>query len=460
MPLDLLPYQDEGARVLATKRRYGLFDDMGLGKTATTIRAMDLIRAKRAMIVAPAAVRENWRGEFSKFALLPRRVVKGENIHDYVAWKNFRFDVLVTSYELATKWAPKFEDEPDVLDALVFDEAHYLKNLSAQRTQALIESSDKFGTAHEGLIKWAAHAWMLTGTPMANDPFDIYTFLRFARAMPLTPKQFKKRYFIAREGTYSTRHKPILEMIPELRKLIGNNSVRRVKSDVNIQLPPIFLTTALLDGDNSEILRLLAEHPGLEQAIIFAVEQGSLSQIDAQYVATLRRLLGMAKAVPYAHMLYDEIVQGGDKRVVMGVHRDALAHIRSFLTARGIWAVLLNGETPERERTALVNAFQTDERCRVFIGNIRAAGTGLTLTAACEIDMLESDWTPAGNAQALMRVHRISQTRNVRARFMTLARTFDEVVTRVVAEKTAAIADIEGHAMTASPAIDAGIGVA
>jgi SWI/SNF-related matrix-associated actin-dependent regulator 1 of chromatin subfamily A len=87
----------------------------------------------------------------------------------------------------------------------------------------------------------------------------------------------------------------------------------------------------------------------------------------------------------------------------------------------------------------------------VFIGNIKAAGVGLTLTASCEIDVLESDWSPAGNAQAIKRVHRIGQTEKVRARFITLANSIDETVNRIVAHKTASIASIEGEAMNAAP---------
>lgn len=92
-----------------------------------------------------------------------------------------------------------------------------------------------------------------------------------------------------------------------------------------------------------------------------------------------------------------------------------------------------------------VRAFQDDPDCRVFIANIRAGGTGLTLTAGASIDMFESDWAPANNAQALMRVHRIGQTRNVQARFITLAESIDVIVNDVVERKTRNIAQVGTH---------------
>ena len=110
--------------------------------------------------------------------------------------------------------------------------------------------------------------------------------------------------------------------------------------------------------------------------------------------------------------------------------------------------------TPEHERQEAVHRFMNDPSCQVFVGNIKVAGTGLTLTESCEIDMLESDWSPAGNAQAIKRVHRYGQTKEVHARFITLANSIDVAVNRIVATKTASIAEIEGHAMTAAAPLD------
>jgi len=448
MPLDIFPYQEVGAAYIAQRQRAGLFDEMGIGKTAQAIRALDLRRLKRGIIVCPAVLRENWRGEFAKFSHLDRRICKGVTIHDFVAWSTGRYDVLITSYEMATKWAEKIGKLGEVLEFMIIDEAHYLKNPETSRTKALLGPMAD-GT---GLVMWCEQAWWLTGTAIPNDPIDIYPFLRFAGVMPLSLEQFRKRYFSSRPKAFGSVQTPIKDMVTELQTLIRNHSIRRIKAEIGVELPPIFLTSALVDGDSIELRELLAMHPGLEKAVVRAVDAGGLSFLDAQHVATLRRLVGEAKAVPYAHMLLEELDAGLDKRVVMGLHRKALMDVRDILTRRGYHAVLVNGDTPEAERIAAVKAFQEDPRCKVFIGNIKAAGVGLTLTAACTLDMMESDWTPAGNAQAIMRVHRLGQTRNVTGRFITLARSIDETVNRVVAEKTAVIANIEGSAMNAAPA--------
>jgi len=443
-----MDYQIYGSQCLAARNRFGLHDEMGIGKTATTIGAIDLLNAERGVVICPAMLRENWIGEFRKFSDRPRRIVKAMNIHDYTAWKRGRFHIMVASYEMATKWAKDMERQGECIDFVAMDEAHYLKNSRANRTSALL-GPDLDGW--QGLISWAKHSWHITGTPMANDPLDIYTFLRMCFALDMSEEAFIKRYFFKHRTTYGSRQEPRPEMVPELKALIENNSLRRTKREVQPQLPPIFLTSTLVDGDTEQLVQFLREYPHLDAAIILALEQGGLSFLDAQHIATLRRLIGEAKAPGYAQMVVDELRQSYEKRVIYGLHRDAMTMIRDELMRNGIGAVLVNGDTSEAQRKYAVEAFQGDAACRVFLGQIRAAGVGITLTAACEIDIFESDWSPAGNAQAIMRVHRIGQARKVRARFITLARTLDEVVNRIVAAKTAAIAQIEGEAMHAAP---------
>lgn len=449
MALDIFPYQNLAAQWCASRARYGEHDEMGVGKTATIIRATEYVVGRRGLIIAPAMLRENWIGEFRKFGNMGLRLCKGMNRHDYIAWKRDKFDVLVTSYEQATKWAPDMVSEKINTDFIAMDEAHYLKNTGANRTRTLL------GVAYDGVhspLERAKHTWHVTGTPMANDPVDVYPFLSMCNAIQgMTLAGFTRTFFTSIRTSFGTRQMVKPEMLADLQRLLQNNAIRRTQKDVGLELPPIFLKTSLLDGDAAQIVDLLKQYPGLDKAIERALEQGGLSFLDAQHVATLRRLIGEAKAIPYAELLLEELHSGADKRVVYGIHKDALYMVRDYLLQHGIQAVVNNGDTPERERIANVERFQTTPECRVFIGNIKAAGVGLTLTASCAIDMLESDWSPAGNAQAIKRVHRLTQTREVHARFMTLARSFDEVVTRIVAAKTAAIAQVDGEAMPAAP---------
>ena len=448
MTLELFGYQAQAADIMAVRDRFGLHDEMGIGKTATTIGAIDRALCERGIIVCPAMLRENWIVEFQKFSKYERRVCKGKNIHDFIAWSRGRFDILVTSYEQATKWMPKFIQEGEFVDFVAFDEAHYLKNVNTNRTRALLGYE---ASGEDGLIEWAEHAWHVTGTPMANDPMDIYTFLRFSKAIDMDPDTFVSYFFEKRMGTYSTRHYPKQEMVGRLQQLIYNNSIRRTHTDVGMHLPPIWLKEVLVEGKTIDIDKAMEAYPHLERSIVEAIETGKMESLSADYIAVVRRLVGKAKAVAYAEMLKLELDAGAGKRVVFCWHTEPLLHVRNYLNKYGYGAVAVYGSTPEHERQEAVHRFMNDPDCKVFVGNIKVAGTGLTLTESSEIDMLESDWSPAGNAQAIKRVHRYGQTNEVHARFITLANSIDVAVNKIVAGKTASIAEIEGTAMTAAP---------
>lgn len=436
--LPLLEFQKTGADWLAARERTGLFDEMGVGKTAQAIGALDRSGAERFVVVAPAAVREVWAGEVRKFSNRERRVVKAKTIHDLGFWLKGRAQGLLVSYEMAVKWAQYLRE--DVIDALIFDECHYLKNADTARTHALLGAKcDGIG----GLVQQAAQSWWLSGTPIPNDPVDIWTFLHCSGHTPLSLGKFTSRYFKSYVGTYSSTHKPREEMVPELQQILRVASLRRTMNDVGLQLPPVFLTTTEVDGDTAEIRDLLRTYPGLESAILDAIEKGGLSFLDSMHIATLRRLVGESKAPAYGALLVEEFKNGLDQMVVFGFHTKALQIIVDCLTAAGIPCGLLDGKTSEAKRVALVKDFQAKKvKCAVL--NYKAGGTGITLTASAHLDMFESSWSPADNAQAIKRISRIGQTRNCRARFISLANSIDQRVTARVAEKTSAIVRIVG----------------
>lgn len=431
MPLDIFKYQEEGAEFLAPRLRAGLFDLMGTGKTAQTIRALDMVGATRIIVVCPAAVCENWRGEIRKFGRRPLRIIKAKNIHDLGAWLKGKAEVLIVSYEKAAKWAKHIEGE--LFDVIIFDESHYLKGRDSLRTRAMLGTHCD---GKSGLARWAARAWFLSGSPIPNDPIDIWPWMRFVGATTLNAAPFIARYFKVRATTFGQRQSPRDDTVGELKAAIGAYSLRRTMEQVGLQIPPIFMTTSTIDGDTHEIRELLREHPGLEEAVRQAVENGGLSMLASMEmpIATLRRLVGEAKAPAYAEMLAGEFAGGRGKTVIIGVHVKALATIHEQLAAKGIKGLLLDDANKAGEYVAL---FQTDPTYQYFAVNIKRGGTGLTLVAAADIDMFESSWVPGDNEQAVKRIHRIGQASNVRARFIALANSIDEYVAQTVARKVA-----------------------
>ena len=449
MTLPLFQYQDVGAQFMANRHIAGLLDEMGVGKTATAIRASEYAIAERGLIISPAMLRENWVAEHRKFSNAGYRICKGLNIHDYMAWKRGKYDIMVTSYEQATKWTDDMVSGGFLLDFLVMDEFHYLKNSGAARTKKIL--GPKFNGLG-GIPSICEHVWPMTGTLMPNDPLDSYTFLALCDVLNgMTQNKFIKTFFYQYKTAYGSRTIPRPDTLADLQALIYNNALRRTAAEVGIFLPPIFLTSSVVDGDTQAVMDMLKSHPGMDKAILDAVESGGLSFLDSQHIMTLRRLIGEAKAVPYAELLLEEIRGGSTKRVVFGIHVDALTSIRDYLQKNGVRCALVNGLVSEKVSNQAIYDFQNDATMEVIILNMRKGGLGITLTASCEIDLFESDWAPGPNVQAIKRIARIGQERKMRARFIMLAHSFEELVIRIVSGKTAAIAQVEGDVMLAAP---------
>lgn len=159
----------------------------------------------------------------------------------------------------------------------------------------------------------------------------------------------------------------------------------------------------------------------------------------ATSTATLRRYIGLAKTPKVLEIITEELKENQyEKIVIFAVHQSVIEMTRSHL--KDFNPVTLYGGTPPKKRQANIDRFQNDKYCRVFVGQIQAAGDSITLTAAHEVAFLEADWVPFNNAQAAARCHRIGQTEKVRARFFVCAETVDEDVMRAVATKTREIA--------------------
>lgn len=433
-------YQIEGAAFLAANYRASIFDEPGLGKTAQAIRARELVKADRTIVICPAGVRQVWPYQIRLWGRDNARVVKADSVFDLVAWQRGKVDMLVMSYEQAVNWASDIAS--DYFDALIIDESHYLKNPEAKRTKAIV--GDK-GDGAGGIAGFASHVWCLTGTPIKNDPADLWVPLRLSGQTRLDFTAFQKRFFKQRVGTFSVSNSVRKEALPELQAMLRDMSLMRTFDDVGSSLPPIRLDVLPVDGDSRPVVEYLKQYPGLSERIIQSIEtEGRLAFDDGTHIATLRSLIAEAKAPGYARLITEELKSGTiDKLVIMAHHRRAIQLVAEHLNQHGIRAEMIVGGTSERQREQTVRSFQDDPKgVRVIVGNITAAGTGLTMTAACRLDMLESSWTPADNVQAVRRIRRKGQTRPTLTRFVMLNNSFDDSVAKIVTRKANTIVSI------------------
>jgi SWI/SNF-related matrix-associated actin-dependent regulator 1 of chromatin subfamily A len=399
-----LPYQDEGARWLASRKHALLADEPGLGKTRQAIMACRRLGVLKVRIICPASVVDNWEREWRRFGAAEDRAAM--------------------SYNAATK------AEPEDVDVLILDEGHYLKTRTAARTKAV----------YGGHIARAKHVFVLTGTPAPNNPAELWPMLRALAPELIHNKHGKPMSYWDFVGRYcKTVDKgfgPTIvggKNLQELKARISPFVLRRKKADVLTELPSIRFDVLPVDG------RAVVSDDQ-HRKIADALAAGGLERLREiePHVASFRRAVGLAKVANVVEWVKDQLDSGLEKIVLMAYHRDVidgLYHGLQKALAADEWGVVVTGATPREHRQRFIDQFQTLAPCRVFIGQITAAGVGITLTAASDLLFVESSWVPSENEQAAMRIHRVGQHKACLVRFAYLAGSIDDDIQRACARK-------------------------
>lgn len=430
----LYPHQEAGIEWLMQRPRAGLFDDQGLGKTAQAIVAAARLGLQRVLVIAPTVVTHNWQREIQAWSPTSRvQVIRTGRamVERGPGW-------VVMPHALVLKDALRAQLAD--FDLVVLDEAQFFRKPSAQRTRLFFLGAD-------AICRRAPRCWILTGTPMPNNPTELWPMLAGLAPDRLRVEQGSQRLlnysafrdrFCVTEPAFRGRGVRVVaaKNVPELRSRLLGFSLRRMKEQV-LDLPPIrFGTVALTEeGPRSQALREADERlRGLD-----GEEMLQAMRDDVEF-STWRRLCAMAKVRPAAALLDAELRSHSRKVVIFCHHRDAVVELRSALHEFGTVAIT-GGDSPEA-RFATVNAFQTDARVRVCVAQIVAGGTGVTLTAASDVVFLEQSFVPGENLQAADRCHRIGQSKPVLVRFLSLAGSVDEVVVEVLARKTQMIREV------------------
>ena len=435
----LFPHQIEGVAFLLGRRRAILADDMGLGKTRQAIVSLrHLSPAGSRLVVCPASVKRNWAREIGMVAANDSvLVIEGSApVAPTAEWVIVNYDVLGRHIEtlLRVPWA-----------ALVFDEAHYLKNHTSARSKLARQLTASAAAATPGLA-----VQLLTGTPLTSRPRDLFVLLQLA-AHPLGRSflAFARRYCAAEKGEYGWKTGGASN-IEELTVQLHGVMLRRTKDDV-LALPPklrTWLPVEVPAGTGSraikKVFELLAGKDS-RPAPARDVELRRRGKLLA-FLVEARQALAFAKTGATLDLVRGAIDQG-EKVIVFSCFDDP---IQRFAKELGGTAVVVTGKTPTAMRQQLVDRFQNDTDVRVFVANIIAGGVGLNLTAATQVVFNDLDWVPTNHWQAEDRAYRIGQTRTVNVTYFVARDTIDDFVQAVLETKAALVnAIVEGEALAA-----------
>jgi SNF2 family DNA or RNA helicase len=433
----LSDYQIAAIGWMASKKHALLAFVMGLGKTAVAICACDSVDAKSILVICPAIARYNWQREFAMWSIYDREFTVCLNHKDQPT----KFTIV--SYEYATTYLYRLVSKQ--WDVVINDEAHLIKEPEAKRTRAIYGKS--------GIVRKTTRMWNLTGTPAPNNASELWAMLYTFGITGLSYDFFVERYCTTRptfyngkRGTQVTGTKS--QYVDELKGMLSQIMLRKTLADVSLQLPACSFSEYVVEPGSLPadfgIEKAQTECHALEEAIAYCSTDEQYLDVFAAMpnsVATLRRMTGLLKVKPVAEMVKTELSQNEyDKIIIFAVHQEVVESLHRELAEFG--AVVIYGKTPAKQRQENIDRFQGQQDCRVFIGNIAAAGTAITLTSANQVLFIEQSWTPADNAQAVCRAHRRGQERPVFVRCIGIADSIDEKITSVLRRKTQDLAMI------------------
>mgnify|MGYP006284779625 CR=1 FL=1 len=449
---ELRPYQVRGYSWLRFLRRWGLggclADDMGLGKTVQTLALVlhDWQQGcqRPVLVVCPTSVVSNWKREAKRFTPeLPVIVHHGTDREKGEAFRTEarRRALVVSSYGLLHRDIDFLKEIPWA--GVVLDEAQNIKNPETKRARAARSLEADYRLA-------------LTGTPVQNHVGDLWSIMEFLNPGLLGRRsEFKRRFFFPIQSGTDPR------AADRLRRITRPFILRREKTDRSIisDLPEKM--------EMKVYCSLTQEQASLYTAVLGEMEEsleraggiqrkgkvlGALSKLKqicnhpAQFLSDNSSIPGRSGKLARLTEMLEEVIDVGDQALVFTQFREMGGLLKKHLQGTfGREVLFLHGGVPQKRRARMLNRFQgSDHDTPVFILSLRAAGTGLNLTAANHVFHYDRWWNPAVEDQATDRVFRIGQERNVEVHKFICGGTVEERIDEMIERKKEVADEVVG----------------
>lgn len=425
------PYQKQGVLKI---RDFGgkalLADEMGLGKTLQALWYMQKSESYPCVIVCPASLKLNWQRECKKLG------IRAEVANGRSGWRKDPAivdpswtKVLIINYDILEGWLEPLSKQfkPQLV---VLDECHYVQSRKAKRTKAAKQ-----------LCKKTERVVAISGTPLTNRPSELWTTLNMVRPdLFPTFSVFAKRYCKPRRTPWGWDYSGA-QNLSELHGVLTDNlMIRRLKNDVLTELPSksVFVDVLPMDKPkeyakaNDDFLLWLRDK---DPKKVKKAEK-ALAMVRISALKKLAAELKMKAMLEY----FDNVLEETDEKIVISAcHRDMIDKLMDHFGSK---AVKVDGSLSSAERDKSVQDFQTKKSVRVFVGQLQAAGVGLTLTASSRVYFAELGWRPGDHRQMEDRVHRIGQKSACSATYLVASGTIEEDICKLLQEKAGIVSAV------------------
>jgi SWI/SNF-related matrix-associated actin-dependent regulator 1 of chromatin subfamily A len=424
MPLE---HQKVAIEKLVGSKKFILADDMGLGKTTAAIIASLETNVKKILIICPASLKLNWEREIRNYSDRSVYICEGKNFsteHDIVI---INYDIIKNFYDLKDK-----ENSPIAkgnFDLIIMDEAHYVANPQSLRTK-LINS----------FVKSSEYLWLLTGTPMTNRPINYYNLLNLIES-PVAQNwmAYVIRYcqgYQFKAGNRKVWNVNGASNLEELRDRTSRQVLRRLKEDV-LDLPEKIITPIYLRLKSKKYEELMGEY--YEWYNKNPEESKSLT-VQFNKLMKVRQAIAEGKVTDTIELI-ENVLEQGKKVIVFTNFTDTLQQIHTHFGKKSVY---LDGTCSKAQRQYAVDQFQENEKISVFVGNIQAAGVGITLTAGEAVIFNDLSFVPAHHQQAEDRAYRYGQKNCVSVYYPIFDNTIEGVIYDMLINKKNIIDTVMG----------------
>ena len=422
-----LAHQKEAIEKLAGSRRFILADDMGLGKTTATIIASLETGAKKILIICPASLKINWQREIENYTDRSVYIAEGKKFSTESDFVIVNYDILKNFHDMKDKGKSLLNQSE--FELVILDEAHMISNPQAQRTKII-----------NHYVKNIKRVWLLTGTPMTSRPMNYYNLLNIIESpvaqnwMAYAIRYCQGYQFMA--GKRKVWNVTGASNLEELRDRTSKQILRRLKEDV-LDLPDKIISPVYLRLKSKEYEELMGEYYDW-----FDNKKDESSSLTVQFskLMKVRKVIANEKTNQTIEFA-ENIIEQGKKVIIFTNFTDTLQTIYNHF---GKQAVYLDGSCSKPHRQNAVDEFQENDKIKVFVGNLKAAGVGLTLTAAEVVIMNDLSFVPAEHAQAEDRAYRYGQKSNVLVYYPLYENTIEGAVYDILNRKKEIIRTVMG----------------
>jgi SWI/SNF-related matrix-associated actin-dependent regulator 1 of chromatin subfamily A len=423
-PLD---HQKESIQKLVEKKKFILADDMGVGKTTSTIIAALESGAKKILIICPATLKINWKREIENYSDKSVYIAEGKNFSGDADFVIINYDIIKNFHDTKKKTNSQIMDAN--FDLVVVDEAHYIKNATAQRTKLIND-----------LVKNIDRLWLLTGTPMTSRPMDYFNLLSLVES-PVAKNWLAYAVRYCQGYQFNAGGRKIWNVtgasnLEELRDRTAGLTLRRLKENV-LDLPDKIITPIYLRLKSKMYEEIMGEYYDWYDK---NPEESKSLTVQFTKLTKIRQVIADEK-ISQTIELAENILEQGKKVIIFCNFTDSLEKITEHF---GNMAVKLNGSMSKVEKQYSVDQFQDNDKIKVFVGNIRAAGVGITLTAAEAVIFNDLSFLPSDHAQAEDRSYRYGQKNNVLVYYPIFENSIEGIIYDILNNKKQVIATVMG----------------